>query len=554
MSYASDMQSLKGDVHGRRNGIFVIDEEVISHMTTDESTYQLRFLLRQRFRASMKEFVGTLDRMVCCQIRGLHPSQISALEDLEMGQIAKDIAASVSEAMFGPEGEVLGQLRRLQKELLPARISALRRELGRMEDALNAMKAVCVASGDSFHQTYFETEPYIQLLAENTPPQLEELLERSHARLADLTTTFSRHKISDSYNKDKLDRADDVFKWVRLNRAAAASAVEEVLRTIRHTVKSDGSARCFSGVKMADPADTQLDMTALLSVRGALVPLPMPRHLDADARKFVAVAEADSGYCCRAARVFYLLTRMTQLGRLPENIIGERFLSMLIFESETMPPPPPPLTEAEERVFEEIDELCGSEPGCSNGSSARWRRVRPPGLPENLTIDFCVFSACRVLLCKPRFDDVFSFSIHDVIREASRFALQHRSVASEYLMEKSYERARLSKVGVILTKLEKLVNKTTRVGLSYEAVERRTTRVKPPKHVTVRGRQQIADFEKFLVAAALEMRNSPDSWNVKWFDTPRKLKRANERSYGRLDRNPRSPQSSTRSGSASASK
>ena len=109
-----------------------------------------------------------------------------------------------------------------------------------------------------------------------------------------------------------------------------------------------------------------------------------------------------------------------------------------------------------------------------------------------------------------------------------------------------------NKVGIILTKLEKLVNKTTDIGLTYESVRR--GRLKQPKHVKVTGKEQIAKFEKFVVSAVTEMRTDPDSWSVKWFDTPRKLKRANERSYGKLERNPRSPQSSARSGSASASK
>ena len=49
--------------------------------------------------------------------------------------------------------------------------------------------------------------------------------------------------------------------------------------------------------------------------------------------------------------------------------------------------------------------------------------------------------------------------------------------------------------------------------------------------IKVTGKPQIAKFEEFLVAAVTEMRTDPDSWNEKWFDTPRKLRRANERSY-----------------------
>ena len=302
MSFASDMQSLKESANDRRNGIFVIKEEVMSRMTTEESAYQLQFLLKQRFHESMIHFVTTLDRGVLPGAGDAHHADRRS-GDLEMGQIAKDIATSVSEAMFGMEGEVLEQLRRLQNEHLPARIFALKRELGRLEDALNAIKRLCAASGTDFYETYFETEPYIQLLAERTPPQLEALLERSHTRIADLSTTFSRHKISDSYNKDKLERAEDVSKWLRLRRRDLGRRGHGFEHNQAHRGLGVQRALLFWS-QVVDPlTDRQLDMTSLLSVRGALVPLPMPRHLDAESRNFVVVAEADSGYCCRRARL-----------------------------------------------------------------------------------------------------------------------------------------------------------------------------------------------------------------------------------------------------------
>lgn len=415
------MDRLRQMVAERRDSLFCVSTEIEPLFGESQAPlYILRNQIKAMYLKSVSEWIKSVDK-ACSELSGLHSTQHKQ-EDEEVEYIRTNLSVHISSSLMkDAPHSVVEVILSLQRSLLPPRVCLLKEVLRAQRDAIAAISSLSATDELHFEEEATTLAPYVQLVAQERPIQLERDLARNDVHLRDLAVAF------ESAGSARLGDARIVWSWINRFRAEVQEAATSSLNVLRRVLCCTWENEdVFSGLCVRSADDEAV--SAALRKPDACRVLHPPEHL-ANQSPLALLVDEPTGVACRAARIFAVVYEVAARGGLPEDTISGQMLGSIVFRATVMREPVR-ATESDARASAPVSPTGSSVSRAASSVSHQSRfgchLVRQGlGAPSELELLECLLNGMSDLACENNCS--MNVELHVVRESAAAFARTDRS-------------------------------------------------------------------------------------------------------------------------------